>query len=183
VASGAAIDTSALGMHSFTVTGTDSDGGSGSRTVTYTVAAPSVAPAITGFAQSARRWREANKAARLARASKPPTGTEFTFALNEPAVVTLTFTQHRSGRTVRHHCLAANAHNRHKPACMRAVVAGTVTLRGRQGKNGVRFYGRLPSGRKLRPGRYTVVATARAGGRTAASGPLSFTIARGSSHA
>jgi|GEM_PF-1303027 len=40
VASGAAVDTAALGQHSFTVTAEDSQGGTSSKTVSYTVVSP-----------------------------------------------------------------------------------------------------------------------------------------------
>jgi hypothetical protein len=46
VASGAAIDTSTLGKHTFTVTATDAAGNTTSRSATYTVTAPSQAPAV-----------------------------------------------------------------------------------------------------------------------------------------
>lgn len=48
VAFGAAIDTSTLGPHSFTVNAEDSQGGTSSKTVTYTVASPPPAPGPSG---------------------------------------------------------------------------------------------------------------------------------------
>ena len=47
VANGAAIDTSTLGSHSFTVNAEDTDGGKATREVTYTVIAPPPAPSTT----------------------------------------------------------------------------------------------------------------------------------------
>jgi hypothetical protein len=173
VASGAAIDTSTAGTHSFTVGASDSDGASAFKTVSYTVLLP---PSISSVSQSASRWRDANKSVQIARASKPPLGTTFSFTLNEPAAVTLTFSQSGSGRKVGRKCVAQNAHNKHKARCKRKVVAGTVTLAGHQGIDKVRFFGKLSSGKKLKPGRYMVVVTATIGGLTATSRPLTFTI-------
>ncbi len=47
VASGAPIDTSTLGSHSFTVNTEDQEGAKGSKTVSYTVVAPQATPPVT----------------------------------------------------------------------------------------------------------------------------------------
>ena len=51
-----------------------------------------------GRRQSTTRWREGNRPARVSRA-KTPTGTTFSFSLNEPATVAFSFTQRAGGRT------------------------------------------------------------------------------------
>ena len=149
-----------------------------------TTTAPSIpgetplAPAVAHARQSARRWRESNQLARISRA-KTPTGTTFSFQLNEQATVTFSFTQSVSGRKVSGKCVAQTEKNRSKPACRRTATAGTLTFTGHSGTNKVAFQGRISPVEKLKPGRYTLVMTATnsAGVR---SGPksLSFTIVK-----
>ena len=105
--------------------------------------------------QSARRWSEGNRLARISRA-KPPTGTTFSFSLNEQATVTFNFTQRAGGRT---------------------TTVGTLTFTGHSGTNRVAFQGRISPRKKLKPGRYTLVITATdsAGARSAPKS-LSFSI-------
>jgi hypothetical protein len=55
------------------------------------------------------------------------------------------------------------------------TLRGSFTRSGRTGSNKFRFTGRL-AGRKLKPGKYTLVATPRAGGRTGRSVSKSFRI-------
>ena len=105
--------------------------------------------------QSATRWRQGNGAARISR-SKTPTGTTFSFSLNEPATVTFSFTQ-RVGR--------------------RTAAAGTLTFAGHSGTNRVAFQGRISAAKKLKPGRYTLAITAtNSAGLRSAPKSLSFTI-------
>jgi hypothetical protein len=105
--------------------------------------------------QSRTRWREGNRLARISRA-RTPTGTTFSFALNEPATVTFSFAQRASGRT-----------------------AGRLTFTGHSGSNRVAFQGRISPKKKLEPGRYTlaITATNSAGARSAPES-LSFTIVK-----
>jgi hypothetical protein len=85
---GGAIDTSAVGRHTFTVTAVDSDGIAATRGTSYTVIRPK-APSITALKQSHARWRERGKR---------PVGTTFSFRLDQPARVVLRFTR-RGTRT------------------------------------------------------------------------------------
>jgi hypothetical protein len=57
------------------------------------------------------------------------------------------------------------------------VTAGTLSFTGHAGRNKVSFQGRISATRKLRPGRYTLVITATASGKTSRPMTLSFTIA------
>lgn len=157
VGSGAPVDTSGVGAHSFRVTATDGDGVAVSRSVSYTVVAPG--PSITRLRQSARVWRRGRKLARAARRHRRPVGTTFSFRLNERAGLKFSFSR-LSGR------------HKRRPA-------GSLRVKGRAGANRVRFEGRLSRKGRLRPGRYTMRITATdSGGRHATSRRLSFTIAR-----
>jgi hypothetical protein len=115
----------------------------------------SLPPVVQHARQSAARWREGNRPARISRA-KMPTGTTFSFSLNEQATVTFGFAQSASGRTV-----------------------GTLTFAGHSGTNKVAFQGRISPKEKLKPGRYTLVITAtNSAGMRSAPKSLSFTIVK-----
>jgi hypothetical protein len=87
-----------------------------------------------------------------------PAGTTFSFRLNRRARVTLHFTRRLHGGAVR--------------------PAGTLVRGGHAGANRIRFHGRLSPTRRLRPGRYTMRATATSGGEHTSSRRLHFTILR-----
>ncbi len=161
VSNGAPIDTATTGKHTFTVTGTDQAGQTGTTTVTYVVGGPMV----TGLKQSAHRWREHG----------PRAGTTFTIKLSQSAKITLMFTKNARGRLVGGRCVAQTKKNRHRPSCVRTSVFGKLTVNGHKGSNKVRFAGRV-NGKLLKPGRYTLVVTATAGGVTSARQTISFTI-------
>jgi hypothetical protein len=157
VASGAPIDTSGLGPHTFTVTAATSDGVTATRGVSYTVVRAAVRaapPSITAVRQSASVWRERGKHARGAGRRKRPVGTTFSFRLDQPATVALRFKR-------------------------RGHKAGTLTRAGHAGANHVRFAGRLSAKKRLAPGRYTVRITAtNSAGRRSSSRRLKFRIAK-----
>ena len=182
---GAPIDTSTLGSHSFTVNSEDSDGVTASQTVTYSVVAPAplmlpLPLSIGAFGQTASVWREGNGLAQLsAKGKKPPLGTTFSFTLNEPGAVTLTFSHRVGGRKAHGKCVAPSAKNKRKPGCKRTITAGTLKFSGHAGVNKVRFFGPLSHSKKLKPGRYTLQISAKsATGSHATSKPLSFTIVK-----
>jgi hypothetical protein len=84
--------------------------------------------------------------------------TTFSFALNRRARVALRFTHRVHGRT---------------------RGAGTLKRNGRAGLNRVRFSGRIPGRRRLRPGRYSVrIVATDAAGRHVTSRQLRFRILR-----
>jgi hypothetical protein len=89
------------------------------------------------------------------------------------------YTQARPGRRVGRRCVPTSKRNRARRACKRTVTAGVLVFNGHTGANRVRFKGRISRRTKLRPGKYTLVITARdsAGARSAAR-RLSFTIVR-----
>jgi Squalene-hopene cyclase C-terminal domain len=186
VASGSALPSSP-GPHHVTVTAADTDQQTASRQVSYTVTAsttttttptgttpttttppvtttkppPSIRPArhvhISGRRQSHRVWAEPG-----AHAGRRPTSTTFTFELNLPARLTMTFKRVQRGR----------------------VAGRSVRRTGHPGLNHVQFTGRMGNGRWLPAGRYELVVTARgAAGHTSTSRPLRFTILAGSDSA
>jgi hypothetical protein len=135
-------------------------------------------PAVQDAHQSTTRWREGNRLARISHA-KTPTGTTFSFLLNEQAAVTFSFTQRGGGRKVNGECVTQTEKNRHKPACKRTATAGTFTFAGHSGTNKVAFQGRISPVKKLGPGLYTLVITAtNSAGVHSAPISLSFTIVK-----
>jgi uncharacterized delta-60 repeat protein len=86
--------------------------------------------------------------------------TTVTYRLSEPATVTWRVRRARPGRRVRGRCVKPRRTNRARRKCRRYVrVRGSFTTAGAQGVNRFRFTGRLRN-RKLRPGRYRLVAVA-----------------------
>jgi len=190
VENGAYIETSTLGVHTFTVTTTDSEGASASKSVTYTVAGvqldtvvgvqlvpPLTGPTLSGVGETAKTWREGNALAHISASRQPPLGTTFSFNLNEPARVTLAFTQPAGGRKAGKRCVAQTGKNKSEHPCTRTVVAGTLTLSARRGPNRVSFQGAISRKQKLEPGSYTLVLTATASGERSTPRRLKFTIA------
>jgi hypothetical protein len=148
-------------------------------TVTYAPPASgspptSPAPAVALLHQSHPKWRESVQARKM----QAPIGTTFSFTVNVAARLRLTFTNEQTGRRVNGVCATETRSNRHRPACRRAVTIGTVARTGKPGLNTISFKGRLASGRKLGPGRYTVtvIATDAATGASSSPERLTFTI-------
>jgi hypothetical protein len=134
-------------------------------------------PAVTGFGESAARWRRGHSLPHISSAGGAPVGTTFSFSLNEPATVTFTFTQSVPGRRAHGSCVAPSHGNAHRPRCKRTVLVGSFGASGSTGLHKVRFQGRLSSAKALKPGTYAVSITARdAHGLKAVSRSLPFTI-------
>ena len=155
-------------------------GGAGGGAVLPPIVTPpapkALAPALSSLTQSAARWREGSALAQIAGQAKTPTGTTFSFMVNEAAVAHLTFTQALSGRSVAGRCVAPARQNVRKRSCRRTRGAGTLTLTAPAGADHLRFEGRLSSTKRLKPGRYTVALSATAAGLTSTLRSLSFTI-------
>jgi IPT/TIG domain len=133
-------------------------------------------PAVTGFSESATKWRRGHSLPRISSVGAP-VGTTFSFSLNEPATATFTFTQSVAGRRAHGRCVAPSHGNAHKPRCKRTVTVGSFAVSGKAGLNKVRFQGRPSSAKTLKPGSYLVSLTAReAHGLKVVSRSLSFTI-------
>ena len=135
-------------------------------------------PVITGLRQSAARWREGRKPARISARRKAPVGTAFSFVLSEQARVRLAFVQHASGRKVGGRCVTRTPRNAGRRAC-RLTLGGAVSLGGHAGANRVSFQGRLSSHKRLSLGSYTMTITAVDGaGLSSVPRALRFTIVR-----
>ena len=91
-------------------------------------------------------------------------GTTIAFTLSEAARTTLTFTRKRPGRRVRGRCVKPRRRNLGRPRCRRTVVAGRIRIELAAGAQAIRFSGRLTRRKRLRPGRYGLVVTARDAG-------------------
>jgi PKD repeat protein len=147
------------GAYTVTVTSTDADGGSTSRTQTTTVAAAPKppppnggAPKLTAVSEAHKKWRDGPKHGH----KPPPSGTSFSFTVDQPARVAFAFTESRP---------------RHKPRA-RGSLAKTV----KAGHHTIRFAG-VVSGHKLQPGAYTVrITAANSSGKRSRTVALHFTL-------
>jgi hypothetical protein len=137
-----------------------------------TTSAPGEPPAISSVGESSAAWRESGRPAK----NKLPTGTTFSFKLNEPARVLLSFFEQLSGRGVKGSCAAPTRHNSRDPGCTRAVATGSLSLAERAGTDKVSFRGRTSNGHVLKPGNYVVlISAANNDGEHSNAGLLGFT--------
>jgi hypothetical protein len=122
-----------------------------------------IRPVLSSVAAVPRVFTEGSLLPRLT-----AVGTSLRFTLSEAARVTLTFQRPRAGRRVGRRCLPPTRARRSRPRCTRYLTAGTLAVNGRQGRNRVRFQGRLNRRRRLGPGPYRIrlVAVDRAGNRS-----------------
>jgi subtilase family serine protease len=166
IASGAAVDTASIGQWHFTVASTDSNGVSATRTVVYTVVA--TRPVFRALRQSARTWTEGKH-----RGLRLPTGTRFSFRLDQAANVTLRFTRVVHGRIAGGRCVASASKGH---SCTRNLGAGRLApVSARAGSTSVSFSGRTSSG-LLSPGTYRVSITAVGASGKPTVARLTFTV-------
>ncbi len=153
-------------------------GGSGSGGSGSGGSGSAVAPVLTRLSETQKLWRAGKTLTHgITRRKKAiPIGTTFSFDLNEAASVTLEFTTTAPGRASGKRCVAPSRGNKGKHRCTRTIVAGTRSLSARAGSNEVVFDGRLPSGKTLAPGSYTLTAVATASGKQSAPAQLRFTV-------
>jgi hypothetical protein len=118
---------------------------------------PGPSPLVENARQSAARWREDNRLAHISRA-KTPTGTTFSFSLNEQANVNFSFIQVR-GRYNGRSCPSQHGTQKRK-SCYRMVTKGALSFTGHIGTNSVVFAGRISPRDKLNPGTYELTITA-----------------------
>jgi hypothetical protein len=106
------------------------------------------------------------------------TGTTIRYTLSEKATVKLRFERKLAGRRNGSKCVKPKRSLRHKRRCARYKHAGTLTRSSKQGKNRVKFSGRI--GKKaLKRGSYRLVVTAidSAGNKSKAK-RLSFRVVK-----
>ncbi len=146
---------------------------------TSTVAPPPPEPpTISHLSQAHSTWRTGSKLSTISRAKKPPIGTTFKFDLNEAARVSFAFAQRLSGRKVKGKCVALTNHDRSARKCTRSRSRGTLSLNAPGGADKVAFDGRVSRTNKLKPGSYTVNASARnSAGERSRTDSLKFKIA------
>jgi len=137
-----------------------------------------VAPLVQSARESAKRWREGNKLARLSQKKGPPIGTTFSFMLNEPAQASFSFTRHTKGRRVRGSCVAETNKNRNRAGCERTVAAGALSFAADGGANKVAFQGRISRSEQLKPGTYTLTIRATNSAGVSNARQLIFTIVK-----
>jgi len=151
---------------------------SSSPAVEESVAPP--APVLSALTQSHRSWREGRRLAVISRAPRIPVGTTFSFQLSAPASLTLSFERSLAGRRAGRRCVRPGRRNRRRARCVRLVPAGTLALTAtRAGVSRIGFQGRLTRTRRLAPGSYVLLLSAR--NVTGATGPtrIAFTILAG----
>lgn len=127
--------------------------------------APAVRPAIAGLRLSPSTFRAAPSGS-IIRARSVRTATRVRYELNVPATVRVTAERSGHGRRVGGRCVKRSAGDRGGRVCTRYVAVPGSVMRSRPaGADDFRFDGRF-AGRALRPGRYRLVATPSADGRT-----------------
>jgi streptogramin lyase len=136
------------------------------------------APAVTGLGMTDTTVVVGPRATPLTGRSSAKTGTTIRYTLSEPATVRLRFDRVLSGRRVGRRCVKPRPTLRNRRRCVRFRRAGSLTRTSRQGRNRVRFSGRIGR-RALRRGRHRlrVTATDAAGNRSAPKA-LGFRVVR-----
>lgn len=137
-----------------------------------------IPPSVQDVSESAKRWREGSRLAKISRREDAPVGTTFSVQLNEPATASLRFTQQLTGRRVGGRCVAETSKNRHGRRCGRSVTAGGLSFSADAGTNRIVFEGRISRSKRLRPGTYTLTVTASDSAGVSNAKQLIFTIVK-----
>jgi 6-phosphogluconolactonase (cycloisomerase 2 family) len=146
------------------------NGGPSAR-ATVTVDTP---PAISRVSLTNRKF-----AAASARKRRVKRGTVIRYTLTENATVSFAIKRKTVGRRVSNACKKKTRKNARNRKCTRLVAAGSFRAAATEGANRTHFSGKI-RGHKLRPGSYTLTATATdAGGAKSKPVTLSFRIVRG----
>lgn len=129
-----------------------------------TVAAAEPSPPyafVYHFTQSAKRWLPGPALPHFARATVP-TGTTFsytasiTFGVGLHLEANFDFWRITTGRRVGKRCVAATNANRRRAHCARRIGVGRLSHSAREGRNTLRFAGRMNRTKTLAPGHYEV---------------------------
>jgi hypothetical protein len=141
-----------------------------------------VQAAASGLTFSNKIFAAESSGPSASRKRKAARGTKVGFTLNTAASVRFTVTRRIRGRKVKKGkktvCLKPTRKNRKRKSCKRTVaLKGSFSRTGVAGANSFHFSGRL-RGRKLKPGRYRLVATPSAGGVKGKPTSSAFRIVR-----
>ena len=161
-----------------------------SVTITYTLAAaggaggnPAALATVSGLSFSSTTFAAESSGPPATNARHKATrGTKVSYSLNEAATARFTINRRTKGRRVKHGkrrvCAKPTRKNHKRRRCTRVVtLKGSFSRNGVAGKNSFHFTGRL-NGRKLKPGRYRLVATPSAGGTNGKPTSSAFRIVR-----
>jgi hypothetical protein len=172
------------GVHSATLTATDSLGVTGTATVTVTVMAPpqgggpgSGAHAAALVLSDLRIGHRAFRAlGRGGSVTNGRGGTLVSYRLSEAASLTFTVQRRARGVLRGRSCVARARKGRRARRCTRYVtLPGSFVVSGAKGRGSFRFSGRLGGG-KLVPGSYRLVALARDTGGATSVGYAAFKV-------
>jgi hypothetical protein len=100
-------------------------------------------------------------------------GTSLSFALSRDAKITFSV----KGPAARKRVCTGKGTKRRCRTVSKSPAAGSFAANGKAGKNKVRFAGKL-KGKALKPGRYTIAATASAQSQTAKAKTITVTVVR-----
>ena len=111
-------------------------------------------PSLTGFSESASRWRRGRGLPQISSAGGVPLGTTFSFSLNEPGHRDPLLHPVRAGPSRQRQVRCPLTRQRGQAEVQARGERRLVFLAGHAGLNKVRFQGRLSSARTLKPGTY-----------------------------
>jgi hypothetical protein len=168
-----------VGSRSVTLTATDAVGNAVSRS--GRVVLSGITPVLSKVSETHSSFRVGSPTAVSGRASKhkrkPPTGTTFSFTLNEAASVAFAFMHGAPGRRSGGHCVKPSKRLRSHGPCTRVVSNGTIRRREVAGASRLAFSGRIGH-RALAPGSYAVTLAPTAFGVAGRPHTLKFKIVR-----
>lgn len=124
---------------------------------------PATAPTLSALDLARAAFRAAGRGPSVQAAAK--VGTRVAYTLSAAGTVKFTVERRRAGRKVRGKCRKRTRANAARKRCD-LRLPGSFTHRGAAGANSFQFTGRLRN-RKLRPGRYNLVAEPAGGGAKA----------------
>jgi hypothetical protein len=138
--------------------------------------------ALSRLRVSPTAFRAAARGPAATSAARAPVGARVTYRLTQASSVRFKIQRRTVGRKVRRGgkgvCVRQTKGNRRRARCTRFVTRGSFTRNGAAGSNSFRLTGRV-KGHKLALGRYRLVATPTAGGRSGRSATVSFRIVGG----
>jgi hypothetical protein len=140
-------------------------------------ATPLAVAAVAGLRLAPAAFRAA-RSGPSATTAAVQTATQVSYTVNVPADARFTVQRAASGRSVTGRCTKPTRGNRTRKRCTRFLgVPGSFTRTRPAGADRFTFTGRL-TGHALKPGRYLLVATPTANGRTGTPSSASFRIVK-----